>query len=84
MKRPFFAIGCPAAFLLFCLLLNLTGGIHITWGGNTGSLPSRNAEKALMLSAAEVAGFEPGPNDPLMQLSDRMPDPTADQRVFSD
>ena len=37
-----------------------------------------------MLSAAELAGFEPGPNDPLMQLSDRMPDPTADQRVFSD
>lgn len=83
-KRRSFAIGCPTAFLLLCLVAYLTGGIHIIWGGNTGSVPSQNAEMALMLSAAEVAGFGPGPNDPLMQVSDRMPDPTADQRVFSD
>ena len=89
-KRRSFAIGCPTAFLLVCLVLYLTGGIHIIWGGNTVSLSSQtaessqNAEKALMLSAAEVAGFAPGPNDPLMQVSDTMPDPTADQRVFKD
>jgi hypothetical protein len=83
-KRRTVAIGCPTAFVLVCLVLYLTGGIHITWGGNTVSRSSQNAEKALMLSAAEVAGFEPGPNDPLMQISDTMPDPTADQRVFRD
>jgi hypothetical protein len=83
-RRRSFAIGCPIAFLLLCLVGYLTGGLHIIWGVNTGSVPSQNAEKALMLSAAEVAGFAPGPNDPLMQVSDRMPEASTDQRVFID
>jgi hypothetical protein len=87
-NRRSFAIGCPTAFLVFCLGLYLTGGFHIiwggNWGGNTDSVPSQNAEKALMLSTAELAGFAPGPNDPLMQVGEGMPDPAAYQRVFFD
>lgn len=84
MKRRLLGIGCPAAILLFGLLVYVTGGIHIIWGGSSASPTGPNAEKVLMLSPADVAGFEPGPNDPLTQLSDRMPDPTVDQRVFVD
>ena len=84
MKNQARALGCLAGFLVIFVVLYLTGGFQITWGGPKLSLPTPNPKMALMLSAAEVAGFEPGPNDPLIEAGGQVVVPSSEQRVFDD